>query len=138
MIDELITKGTSLWGVQLLIACFWAVLFLQSGWDKIKDWSGNLDWLKGHFSSSPFAGKVPFLLAVLTAIELSAGLVSLIGVFVLAFTDDPYWAYMGVFIAAKALLLLFLGQRLAKDYEGAASIATYFGVALISLFILHA
>jgi hypothetical protein len=39
----------------------------------------------------------------------------------------------GVSLAGVALLCLLVGQRLAKDYAGAAVIAAYFVVALIGL-----
>src|SRR5260370_881147 len=57
--------------VQLLVSAFLAILFLQSGVDKIADRQGNLEWLKGHFSKSPLAGTVPILFAALTIIEVA-------------------------------------------------------------------
>ena len=41
---------------QLFTCAFLAILFLQSGIDKVVDRSGNLEWLTGHFASSPLAG----------------------------------------------------------------------------------
>ena len=29
-----------------------AILFIQSGLDKVFDWKGNLEWLTGHFSKT--------------------------------------------------------------------------------------
>ena len=52
--------------VNSLICAFMAVLFLQSGLDKVFDYQGNLSWLTGHFSKSIFNGMVPILLTVLT------------------------------------------------------------------------
>ena len=45
--------------VQILTAAILAILFLQSGLDKIFDWKGNLSWLKSHFGSSPLKSVVP-------------------------------------------------------------------------------
>mgnify|MGYP000586416037 CR=1 FL=1 len=36
----------------LLLLAFLAITFLQSGYDKIADWNGNVSWLKGHFSQT--------------------------------------------------------------------------------------
>ena len=36
--------------MQVLASAFLAVLFLQSGIDKVTDRRGNLDWLTGHFA----------------------------------------------------------------------------------------
>jgi putative oxidoreductase len=39
-------------------------------------------------------------------------------------------------LAAAAFLCLFFGQRLAKDYAGAVSIANYFIVNIVGLLLL--
>lgn len=115
-----------------LSLAFFGVLFLQSGWDKVADRKGNLDWLTGHFSQSPLKSMVPMLLSTLTLLELASGLVSSwagVGLFVpvIAFPVEAALVTCGV-----TLLCLFAGQRIAKDYAGAASIATYFGVLLVA------
>ena len=51
---------------KILPCAFFAVLFLQSGVDKVVDRKGNLAWMEPHFESSPFKGLVPMLLSVLT------------------------------------------------------------------------
>ena len=42
-------------------------------------------------------------------------------------------AIAGVELALLSLLCLFFGQRLAKDYPGAAVLAAYFAVAILGL-----
>lgn len=121
---------------QLALTSFWAITFLQSGIDKILDWSGNLSWLKGHFEKSPLNGMVPALLALLTLVEVAAGIISVIGVTQIVINGDLAMAQYGVMLSTTALLMLFFGQRMSKDYEGAATIATYFAVALISLYLI--
>ena len=64
---------------------FIAILFLQSGIDKILDKKGNLDWLTSHFSNSPFKNVVPLLLFVITIVEVLAGVCSLLGIVLLTF-----------------------------------------------------
>jgi len=39
----------------LLVLAFLAITFLQSGYDKIKDWKGNVAWLNGHFANTVLA-----------------------------------------------------------------------------------
>ncbi|MEY4511892.1 MAG: hypothetical protein RLZZ450_4014 [Pseudomonadota bacterium] len=36
--------------VRLAVAALLAILFLQSGIDKVVDRKGNVEWLTGHFS----------------------------------------------------------------------------------------
>ena len=45
--------------LQIFGSAFLAILFLQSGIDKIIDHRGNLDWLTGHFAKSALGGVVP-------------------------------------------------------------------------------
>lgn len=121
---------------QLALTAFWAITFLQSGLDKIFDWSGNLSWLKGHFEKSPLNGMVPALLGLLTLVEVSAGLVCVIGVTQILISGDLTMAQYGVQLATTALIMLFFGQRMSKDYEGAGTITSYFAVALLSLYLI--
>jgi hypothetical protein len=45
------------------------------------------------------------------------------------------WGIVGLGLVCLALCSLFAGQRIAKDYTGAATLATYFGVALLGLVV---
>ena len=45
-------------------------------------------------------------------------------------------ALWGLVVSLIALLCLFFGQRLAKDYGGAVVIASYYAVAILGLFLL--
>ena len=121
---------------QMLVSAFLAICFLQSGLDKIFDWRGNLEWLKGHFANSPLAGIVPLLVLLITILETTAGALSALGCVVLFISRNSTVAFYGSLFAAFSILALFLGQRLAKDYAGAAVLASYFLVALAGLYLL--
>lgn len=125
-----------MWLIQTFFSLFFAILFLQSGLDKVLDWSGNVSWLKEHFSKTPFKNSVPLLVFTLTGFELAAGLSSLIGVVAVIAYKNFFFAFIGVVLALSSFLMLFFGQRLAKDYAGAVSIATYFIIAIIDLYLL--
>ena len=56
--------------MQIFASAFLAILFLQSGIDKVVDRRGNFEWLKGHFAKSPLAGIVPALLICITILEV--------------------------------------------------------------------
>ena len=77
---------------------------------------------------------VPLLFWVLTAIETTAGVLCGLGLLIGDFRHDGMGvAATGVAFANVALLCLLLGQRMAKDYAGAAVVAAYFAVALIGI-----
>jgi len=119
--------------LQLFASAFFAILFLQSGIDKVIDRRGNLEWLTGHFAKSPLAGIVPLLLGVITVLELSAGVLSAIGCLVVLLRRDPTIGFYGAVLSGLALLALFFGQRMAKDYPGAATLVPYFLVVIAAL-----
>jgi hypothetical protein len=127
---------TTFYLLQLLASLFLAILFLQSGFDKVVDRQGNLEWLKGHFAKSPLAGAVPLLFTVLTIIEAAAGLLSGIGFLALIFARNSMIAFYGAVISAIAILCLFFGQRMAKEYAGAAILVPYFLVTLVAIYLL--
>lgn len=113
------------------------ILWLQAGIDKIKDYKGNLNWLKDYFSKSPLRGMVKNLLIVLTIVELSAGAMSLVAIVDIWFIRSWYPLFLACFLSMLALICLFFGQRLAKDYGSAASLVGYMVYTMfLSLFTL--
>ena len=122
--------------LQALASAFLAILFLQSGIDKVVDRRGNLEWLKGHFAKSPLAGSVPLMVTVITIFELVAGAMSAIGCALIILTRDSTVAFYGAAIAAVSIIALFFGQRMAKDYTGAATLVPYFLLALTAIYLL--
>jgi hypothetical protein len=122
--------------IQILASAFLAILFLQSGLDKIVDRRGNLEWLRGHFSKTPFASTVPLLLTVLTILEVAAGAVSAVGCVLVIVLRDSAVAFCGAVTSAIAIIALFLGQRIAKDYAGAAVLVPYFLLTLVAIYLL--
>jgi hypothetical protein len=118
-------------------ALFVAVVFLQSGLDKVFDWKGNLGWLTGHFSKTFLAGMVPVMLATITVMELAAGLLSVAGIIYFFVTGSAALIFWASAIAAASITALFFGQRVAKDYAGAAVLVPYFILTLILMFLTN-
>jgi hypothetical protein len=126
----------ALYLLHIFASAFLAILFLQSGIDKVIDRPGNLEWLKGHFAKSPLAGIVPALLTAITIIETAAGTLSAIGCVVLIFSRNSTVAFYGAVVSGIAIIALFFGQRMAKDYAGAAVLVPYFLLALSAIYLL--
>lgn len=122
--------------MQIFASAFLAILFLQSGIDKILDRRGNFEWLKGHFAKSPFAGVVPLLLISITILELAAGALSAVGCVLIIALKDSTIAFYGAILSAAAVTGLFFGQRIAKDYAGAAVLVSYFLLTLLAIYLL--
>ena len=122
--------------LQILVSAFLAVLFLQSGIDKVVDRRGNREYLNEHFAKSPLAGTVGPMFAVITVLEVSAGALSGVGCALLLVTHDSTVAYLGAVIAGVNIVALFFGQRVSKDYAGAAALVPYFLLTLAAVYLL--
>lgn len=122
--------------LQILVSAFLAILFLQSGIDKIVDRQGNLEWLKGHFANSPLAGMVPLMVTAITILEVAAGALSAIGCALIIVSHNSTIAFYGAVVSAIAIIALFFGQRIAKEYAGAAILVPYFLLTLVAIYLL--
>ncbi|HEX9605715.1 MAG TPA: hypothetical protein VF962_00655 [Gemmatimonadaceae bacterium] len=122
--------------LQILVSAFLAVLFLQSGIDKVVDRRGNREYLNEHFARSPLAGTVGPMFAVITMLEVSAGALSGVGCALLLLTHDSTVAYLGAVVGGVNIVALFFGQRVSKDYAGAAALVPYFLLTLAAIYLL--
>jgi len=124
-----------LWMLQVLPVAYLAITFLQSGLDKVFDWKGNLGYVTSVFSKVPVMRSQPALLLLsLTLMEVAAGVLCAVGIVVLVATGSSRLACVGGMVAGVTLLSLLFGQRMAKDYPGAASLAPYFLVSLAAIY----
>jgi uncharacterized membrane protein YphA (DoxX/SURF4 family) len=110
---------------EILLLVFLTITFLQSGIDKVLDWKGNLSWLTGHFAKSLFRGGVPALLGIITVLEMISGILCGVGIFQFAIDGEGTMGQYGAILSAITLLMLLLGQRVARDYDGARTIVVY-------------
>lgn len=120
----------------ILILLFLSVTFIQSAYDKVFGWSGNVTWLKEHFSKTVLKNNVPVALFIVLVLELIAGILSLAGCVELFISSGRTFGFYGAVFACITLIFLLLGQRLAKDYDGARTIAIYFVPAILAVFWL--
>ncbi len=121
---------------QLLILAFIIITFLLSGIDKLTDWKGNLSFLKEHFSKTFLKNTVPLLLGIIAFSELVVGVLAILGIIQIYTSENTTIGLYAAVIAAKVLLALLFGQRVAKDYPGAMTIAVYFMITVFGVYIL--
>jgi uncharacterized membrane protein YphA (DoxX/SURF4 family) len=121
--------------LQVLPVAYLAVTFLQSGLDKVFDWKGNLSWQTQFFSKVPvMRSQVKPMLATITVLEVLAGVLCAVGVVMLLVNGNPRLACLGGVLCGVTFIALLGGQRLAKDYAGAAGIGPYFLISLAAIF----
>ena len=122
---------------QILIAIFTLIVFIQSGLDKIFDRKGNLEYFQVHFKDSIFKNIYPSLLTIITLFELVGGGMLVYGIY-FSFTErTTLWIFYGFVHLAITLIFLFLGQRIAKDYLGAADLVPYFILIILGIMSMY-
>jgi hypothetical protein len=121
----------------LFAALLVSILFIQSGLDKVFDWKGNLDWLTGHFSKTFLSSMVSLMLACITVLELATGLTSAFGIIKFLLTGLTDLIFYAAVLGATSITALFFGQRVAKDYAGAAILIPYFILLIVLMYLTN-
>jgi|SRR6218665_1809173 len=121
----------------ILVLVFLAVTFIQSAYDKVFGWQGNVEWLKSHFANtSLLKNNVPAALGIILVLELITGVLTLVGCVQILINGERTYGFYGAVFSCITLIMLLLGQRLAKDYDGARTIAIYFVPAVLAVYWL--
>jgi CBS domain containing-hemolysin-like protein len=76
------------------------------------------------------------LLLQITVLEVVVGAASAAGCAMLLLTRASFVAFVGSALAGVNVLALFFGQRIAKDYAGAAGLVPYMLFAVAAM-LLH-
>jgi len=121
----------------LFSAMLVSILFIQSGLDKVFDWKGNLEWLTGHFSKTFLSGMVPPMLATITLMELATGFLCVVGIIYFFVAGSTVLIFYASILGAASIVALFFGQRVAKDYAGAAVLIPYFILLIILMYLTN-
>ena len=127
---------TPIFSTQIFCLAFLSILFLQSGLDKVFNYQGNLNWLKEHFGKSPLKNLVGLMFPLITLLETASGLLSAVGLIYLILDGSTQLALVGAQLSTISILALFLGQRMAQDYVGAATLTTYFIISVMTIFLM--
>lgn len=107
----------------------------QSGLDKIFNWEGELEFMTEKFSKTVLSNFSTIGLIQVTILETLSGLISLFGSIRVLFFDDESYGIIGLILAAVSFSILMAGQRISKDYDGAAALVPYFLLTMIGLFM---
>jgi uncharacterized membrane protein YphA (DoxX/SURF4 family) len=121
----------------IFILLFHAIVYTQSGVDKILNWKGNFDFTKETLTNKFPVNIVKLALFSVLILEFTGGIFSSIGVFY-AFNNPEFllFSVIGLVLCSTALLILLFGQRISQNYIDAKTITIYFIVSIIGLVIL--
>ncbi len=119
------------------VLLFLAITFIQSGYDKIFDWEANVNWLKSHFKNTILKNHVPLALKTVLVFELISGVLAIVGCIEQMTNSGRFFGFYAAIFSCITLLMLLVGQRLAKEYDGARTIVIYFIPAVLAVYWLN-
>ena len=122
---------------QIFIAIFLLIAFLLSSLDKIINRQDNLNFLREHFSQTLFHNFTPFLLTIITLLEIIGSVTLGYGIYFAFAQKTTLWIFYGFVILAVTLMCLFLGQRISKDYVGASDLVPYFTLIMLGIMSMY-
>jgi hypothetical protein len=76
-------------------------------------------------------------LAHILVLELISGVLCSVGAIELLVNSGRLFGFYGAVFSCITLIMLLFGQRLAKDYDGARTIAIYFIPAVMAVYWLN-
>src|SRR5690554_3240785 len=122
----------------LLLLLLFSVTFGFSAWEKISDWKGNKEFLKSYFIATWVPPFISIIMGVLLLVEIAATVMGVLAMF--AILQEKTFRNLSLYaglLYCLALLILLIGQRIAKDYDGARNIVIYFIPAIFLVFLVQ-
>jgi TRAP-type mannitol/chloroaromatic compound transport system permease large subunit len=78
---------------------------------------------------------VPVMLATITLMELATGFLAAAGIVYFLVAGSLALVFWASVVGAASIAALFFGQRVAKDYPGAAVLVPYFLLMLFTMYV---
>lgn len=118
------------------ILLFWTITFGASFFEKVTSFRSTLTWLSDYLKETPLRFFLRYTLLIIVIAEFLATSFCILGMIFYWQKKDVFFAETGISIGIVTLLCFLIGQRFAKDYEGARGMTLYFFAAIISLYII--
>lgn len=122
----------------LLLLLLFSVTFGFSAWEKISDWKGNKEFLNSYFIATWVPPFLSIIMRILLFVEIVATAMGVLAMF--AILQEKTFRNLSLYASllyCLALLILLIGQRIAKDYDGARNIVIYFIPAIFLVFLVQ-
>lgn len=124
------------YSAELLILSFLSITFAMSFYDKLSDWNGQVLFLTQYFSKTFLSKCIPPVLTFVVLMEALITVFSVFGIYQLIVFQVTLYALITCILSCILLLIFLLGQRIAKDFDGARNISIYFIVAVFGVYLL--
>lgn len=122
---------------EIFILLFLIITFGISVIEKLTDWKGTISYIEENFKNTFIKNFIKPLIAILIALEVFSLIFLILGAFQLFSTKEKEYALLGCVFSTISILYMLIGQRIAKDYPGATSLAIYFLVSVFGIYLLN-
>jgi hypothetical protein len=121
----------------IFILIFLIITFGISVVEKLTDWKGTISYIKENFKNTFIKNLIKPLIAFLILLEIISLIFLIFGAYRLVIPQKTEIALLGCVFSTLSILYMLIGQRIAKDYQGATSLAVYFLVCVFGIFLLN-
>jgi hypothetical protein len=111
------------------------ITFVFSLGEKLIDIPSYQNWLKEHFKNTFVLPYINLLFYLVITLELISSIVLLDGLYELIRFENFQVLYQGSIASFCTLLILLIGQRIAKDYQSSANLMIYILVSIASIYL---
>ena len=120
----------------ILIILYMVLSFGFSAFEKILNWKTTLHYYEGHFKATFLEKFIPVSIVFVLILEISSLIFCISGLYSLIVNKEGHTALIGLILVSLTLMILLLGQRIAKDYQGAMNITVYFILTVLGVYFL--
>jgi hypothetical protein len=122
---------------ELFILLFLIITFGVSVIEKLVDWKGTISYIEENFKNTFVKNFIKPLIGFLLVWEIFSLFFLIIGTYQLFNSQEKRFALLGCVFSTVAILYMLIGQRIAKDYPGATSLAVYFLICVFGVSLLN-
>lgn len=122
--------------ITIFILLFWIITFGASFFEKAIFFRATLTWLSDYLKETPLRFFLRYTLFIIVVAEFLATFCCILGLIFYWQKKEIFFAERGIYIGTVTLLCFLIGQRFAKDYEGARGMTLYIFAAIISLYVM--
>lgn len=124
--------------IALIIIMIWLLItFIFSFLEKITALSETKSFFITHFKASFIRSFTTPLLYILLILELVVVFLLSFGLYQYLLLNETFFLLLGLIVTSFSLLSMLIGQRIAKDYQGATSLTVYMIITIIGFCLLQ-
>jgi hypothetical protein len=122
---------------QILILLYLLITYGISVIEKLADWKGTISYITENYKTTFLKNYISPLITILILFEVITVGFLIFGIFSLLKDNNSDSAFLGCTFSCITILYMLIGQRIAKDFQGATSLTIYFILSVFGLFLLN-